>query len=274
MLNYKSILVVAYDLEKSQKALLDVENILKDNSVPYEVHGAHKNNSFDLVLVIGGDGSMLSAAKEFSFLDCPFLGVNLGKVGFMADLDYENLEVGLMEVLTGSNIVEEKETLECNYNGKKYTAYNEIVLHTQKSYKLMQFEVRVDGDFVYRKRADGLIISTSNGSTAYSLSAGGPIISPAVNAFVITSLNPLSLSARPLIVPSDSKIEVKLTKTPPETESYIIIDGNEEIKVEENLKDFVITKSQQSFKLLHPRDHDFFETCRDKLNWSLSKDEK
>tara|TARA_B100001029_G_scaffold177937_1_gene183546 strand:+ start:709 stop:1533 length:825 start_codon:yes stop_codon:yes gene_type:complete len=274
MLNYKSILVVAYDLEKSQKALLDVENILKDNSVPYEVHGAHKNNSFDLVLVIGGDGSMLSAAKEFSFLDCPFLGVNLGKVGFMADLDYENLEVGLMEVLSGSNIVEEKETLECNYNGKKYTAYNEIVLHTQKSYKLMQFEVRVDGDFVYRKRADGLIISTSNGSTAYSLSAGGPIISPAVNAFVITSLNPLSLSARPLIVPSDSKIEVKLTKTPPETESYIIIDGNEEIKVEENLKDFVITKSQQSFKLLHPRDHDFFETCRDKLNWSLSKDEK
>ena len=138
----------------------------------------------------------------------------------------------------------------------------------------MQFEVRVDGDFVYKKRADGLIISTSNGSTAYSLSAGGPIISPSVNAFVITSLNPLSLSARPLIIPSDSKIEVKLTKTPPETESYIIIDGNEEIKVEEALKDFVVTKSKQSFSLLHPEDHDFFETCREKLNWSLSKDEK
>ena len=274
MLNYKSILVVAYDLEKSQTALDDVENILKENSVPYEVHGAHKDNNFDLVLVIGGDGSMLSAAKEFSSLDCPFLGINLGKVGFMADLDYENLEVGLMEVLTGSNLIEEKEALECSYNGKKYTAFNEIVLHTQKSYKLMQFEVRVDGAFVYRKRADGLIISTSNGSTAYSLSAGGPIISPSVNAFVITSLNPLSLSARPLIISSDSKIEVKLTKTPPETKSYIIIDGNEEIKVEENLKDFVVTKSKQSLSLLHPKDHDFFETCRDKLNWSLSKDEK
>ena len=112
MLNYKSILVVAYDLEKSQHALNDVENILKENSVPYEVHGIHKNNSFDLVLVIGGDGSMLSAAKEFSSFDCPFLGVNLGKVGFMADLDYENLEVGLMEVLSGSNIIEEKDTLE------------------------------------------------------------------------------------------------------------------------------------------------------------------
>ena len=138
----------------------------------------------------------------------------------------------------------------------------------------MQFEVRVDGNFVYRKRADGLIISTSNGSTAYSLSAGGPIISPSVNAFVITSLNPLSLSARPLIISSKSKIEVALTKTPPETESYIIIDGNEEIKIEEDLKDFTVTKSKQSFRLLHPKDHDFFETCRDKLHWSLSKDEK
>ena len=91
MLNYKSILVVAYDLEKSKKALNDVENIFKENSVSYEVYGTHKNNSFDLVLVIGGDGSMLSAAKEFSSLDCSFLGINLGKVGFMADLDYENL---------------------------------------------------------------------------------------------------------------------------------------------------------------------------------------
>lgn len=274
MLNYKSILVVAYDLEKSRNALNDVENIFKENSVSYEVYGTHKNNSFDLVLVIGGDGSMLSAAKEFSSLDCSFLGINLGKVGFMADLDYENLEVGLMEVLTGTNIAEEKEALECNYDGKKYTAFNEIVLHTQKSYKLMQFEVRVDGNFVYRKRADGLIISTSNGSTAYSLSAGGPIISPSVNAFVITSLNPLSLSARPLIISSESKIEVTLTKTPPETESYIIIDGNEEIKIKENFKDFTVTKSKQSFRLLHPKDHDFFETCRDKLHWSLSKDEK
>ena len=95
---------------------------------------------------------------------------------------------------------------------RAYTAYNEIVLHTQKSYKLMQFEVKVNDNFVYRKRADGLIISTSNGSTAYSLSAGGPIVSPDVSALVITSLNPLSLSARPLLIPTDSKVEVSLSK--------------------------------------------------------------
>ena len=83
----------------------------------------------------------------------------------------------------------------------------------------------------------------------------------------------MSLSARPLIISSESKIEVTLTKTPPETQSYIIIDGNEEIEVEESSRDFAVTKSKQSFRLLHPKDHDFFETCRDKLLWSLSKDE-
>ena len=140
--------------------------------------------------------------------------------------------------------------------------------------QILKTKIDVDRDYLNTYESDGMIISTSIGSTAYSLSAGGPIISPSVNAFVITSLNPLSLSARPLIISSESKIEVALTKTPPETESYIIIDGNEEIKIKENLKDFTVTKSKQSFRLLHPKDHDFFETCRDKLHWSLSKDEK
>ena len=117
-----------------------------------------------------------------------------------------------------------------------------------------------------------MIVATPTGSTAYSLSAGGPILSPDVKGLVITSLNPLSLSARPLIVPSDSKIEVNLIKTPSDLNSFIIIDGNQEIKIKEK-KDFKVTKSDRSFKLLHPVDHDFFKTCRDKLQWSLSKDE-
>ncbi len=231
-------------------------------------------DGIDLITVIGGDGSMLSAAKDFQHLDVPFVGINLGKVGFMADLDYGSVDQNLIEVLKGNCLPETKETIDCIYNGKCYTAYNEIVLHTQKSYKLMQFEVKVNDNFVYRKRADGLIISTSNGSTAYSLSAGGPIVSPDVSALVITSLNPLSLSARPLLIPTDSRVEVSLTKTPPNTDSYIIIDGNEEIKVDEGLSTFKIQKSANGFKLLHPLDHDFYTACRDKLNWSLSKDEK
>ena len=278
MFKYKKLLVVAYDQEKTQSALAHVSQILSENNVSFVTYTPKtelpSTDGTDLITVIGGDGSMLSAAKDFQHLDVPFVGINLGKVGFMADLDYGSVDQNLIEVLKGNCLPETKETIDCIYNGKSYTAYNEIVLHTQKSYKLMQFEVKVNDNFVYRKRADGLIISTSNGSTAYSLSAGGPIVSPDVSALVITSLNPLSLSARPLLIPTDSKVEVSLTKTPPNTDSYIIIDGNEEIKVEEGLSTFKIHKSAKGFKLLHPLDHDFYTACRDKLNWSLSKDEK
>ena len=278
MFKYKKLLVVAYDQEKTQSALAHVSQILSENNVSFVTYAPKTDlpstDGTDLIIVIGGDGSMLSAAKDFQHLDVPFVGINLGKVGFMADLDYGSVDQNLIEVLKGNCLPETKETIDCIYNGKSYTAYNEIVLHTQKSYKLMQFEVKVNDNFVYRKRADGLIISTSNGSTAYSLSAGGPIVSPDVSALVITSLNPLSLSARPLLIPTDSKVEVSLTKTPPNTDSYIIIDGNEEIKVEEGLTTFKIQKSAKGFKLLHPLDHDFYTACRDKLNWSLSKDEK
>jgi len=278
MFKYKKLLVLAYDQEKTQSALSHVSQILSENNVSFVTYTPKTDlpstDGTDLIIVIGGDGSMLSAAKDFQHLDVPFVGINLGKVGFMADLDYGSVDQNLIEVLKGNCLPETKETIDCIYNGKSYTAYNEIVLHTQKSYKLMQFEVKVNDNFVYRKRADGLIISTSNGSTAYSLSAGGPIVSPDVSALVITSLNPLSLSARPLLIPTDSKVEVSLTKTPPNTDSYIIIDGNEEIKVEEGLSAFKIQKSVKGFKLLHPLDHDFYTACRDKLNWSLSKDEK
>ena len=278
MFKYKKLLVVAYDQEKTQSALAHVSQIPSENNVSFVTYTPKTDlpstDGIDLITVIGGDGSMLSAAKDFQHLDVPFVGINLGKVGFMADLDYGSVDQNLIEVLRGNCLPETKETIDCIYNGKSYTTYNEIVLHTQKSYKLMQFEVKVNDNFVYRKRADGLIISTSNGSTAYSLSAGGPIVSPDVSALVITSLNPLSLSARPLLIPTDSKVEVSLTKTPPNTDSYIIIDGNEEIKVEEGLSTFKIQKSAKGFKLLHPLDHDFYTACRDKLNWSLSKDEK
>ena len=118
----------------------------------------------------------------------------------MADLEYGDVDSALIEVLKGECQIEQREFLECEYEGKSFSAFNEIVLHTQKSYKLIEFEVKIDQNFVYNKRADGLIISTATGSTAYSLSAGGPILTPLLEAFVITSLNPLSLSARPLII--------------------------------------------------------------------------
>ena len=272
---FSKILIVSYD-DKTIETVDRICEILSKNNIQHLIkadrEGA-KNFAPDLVLVVGGDGSMLSAAKEFADNDIHFLGINLGKVGFMADLESDNLESKLVRVLNGENRIEEKEILNCSYNDKGYSAFNELVLHTEKSYKLLEFEVAVDNVFVYRKRADGLIISTSNGSTAYSLSAGGPILYPELNAFVITSLNPLSLSARPLIVSSNSEVRVTLSKQESQLKSLLIFDGNQEVSIQNDNNEFIVKKSEKKFRLVHPQDHDFFNVCRNKLSWSLSRDE-
>lgn len=272
---FSKILIVSYD-DKTIETVDRICEILSKNNIQHLIKGDRegaKNFAPDLVLVVGGDGSMLSAAKEFANNDIHFLGINLGKVGFMADLESDNLESKLVRVLNGENRIEEKEILNCSYNDKGYSAFNELVLHTEKSYKLLEFEVAVDNVFVYRKRADGLIISTSNGSTAYSLSAGGPILYPELNAFVITSLNPLSLSARPLIVSSNSEVRVTLSKQESQLKSLLIFDGNQEVSIQNDNNEFVVKKSEKKFRLVHPQDHDFFNVCRNKLSWSLSRDE-
>ena len=271
---FSKILIVSYD-DKTIETVDRICEILSKNNIQHLIKGDRegaKNFAPDLVLVVGGDGSMLSAAKEFADNDIHFLGVNLGKVGFMADLESDNLESKLVRVLNGENRIEEKEILNCSYNDKGYSAFNELVLHTEKSYKLLEFEVAVDNVFVYRKRADGLIISTSNGSTAYSLSAGGPILYPELNAFVITSLNPLSLSARPLIVSSNSEVRVTLSKQESQLKSLLIFDGNQEVSIQNDNNEFIVKKSEKKFRLVHPQDHDFFNVCRNKLSWSLSRD--
>ena len=148
MFNYKNILIVAFEKNKSNTALNEIKKILTENKLDHKVYDESKPLEnyvgFDLVLVIGGDGSMLSAAKLFSGYGIPFLGVNLGKVGFMADLSVDSLHSQLVEILSGTNQIEEKETIQCSYDGTEYTAFNEVVLHTHKSYKLMEFEVEIN----------------------------------------------------------------------------------------------------------------------------------
>ena len=275
MVKFSKALVVTFHKEKSKPILQEVKELLSKNSFNFELYDEEKGlpaNDFDIVLVIGGDGSMLSAAKKFSYLKCYFLGINLGRVGFMADLDPGKLKENLLDILQGNNEVEEKDVIECSYNGDKYFAYNEAVLHTEKSYKLMDFEIKIDDSLAYRKRSDGLIISTVTGSTAYSLSAGGPILSPEIEGFVVTPLNPLSLSARPLIVSNNKVIKVNVLKIPSGLKSLIILDGNQEIMLENSNLSFTVRSADRKFKLVHPKGYDFYQICRSKLNWSLSKE--
>lgn len=274
MVKFSKALVVTFHKEKSKPILQEVRDLLSKNSFNFELYDEEKDlpaDDFDIVLVIGGDGSMLSAAKKFSFLKCYFLGINLGRVGFMADLDPSKLKENLLDILQGNNEIEEKDVIECSYNGNRYYAFNEAVLHTEKSYKLIDFEVKIEDSLAYRKRSDGLIISTVTGSTAYSLSAGGPILSPEIEGFVVTPLNPLSLSARPLIVSNEKVIEVNVLKIPSGLKSLIILDGNQEIMLENSNLSFSVRSADRKFKLVHPKGYDFYQICRSKLNWSLNK---
>ena len=275
MVKFSKALVVTFHKEKSKPILQEVKELLSKNNFNFELYNEEKGlpaNDFDIVLVIGGDGSMLSAAKKFSYLKCYFLGINLGRVGFMADLDPRKLKENLLDILQGNNEVEEKDVIECSYNGDKYFAYNEAVLHTEKSYKLIDFEIKIEDSLAYRKRSDGLIISSVTGSTAYSLSAGGPILSPEIEGFVVTPLNPLSLSARPLIVSNKKVIKVNVLKIPTGLKSLIILDGNQEIMLENSNLSFSVRSADRKFKLVHPKGYDFYQICRSKLNWSLSKE--
>lgn len=275
MIKFSKILVVSFHQDKSEPILYEVKNILSKKGYDFFLYDENiglDRDDFDLVLVVGGDGSMLSAAKKFSYLNAYFLGINLGRVGFMADLEPTNLEDNLTKILNGESEIELKDSIVCHYAGKTYQAFNEVVLHTEKSYKLMDFEVRVDDSLIYRKRSDGLIISTATGSTAYSLSAGGPILSPEIKGFVVTPLNPLSLSARPLIISSEKKIDIQITKIPSKLKSLVILDGNQEISLDEKNLSFAVEKGQNTFKLVHPKGYDFYKICRTKLNWSLSKE--
>ena len=274
MVKFSKALVVTFHKEKSKPILQEVRDLLSKNSFNFELYDEEKDlpaDDFDIVLVIGGDGSMLSAAKKFSFLKCYFLGINLGRVGFMADLDPSKLKENLLDILQGNNEIEEKDVIECSYNGNRYYAFNEAVLHTEKSYKLIDFEVKIEDSLAYRKRSDGLIISTVTGSTAYSLSAGGPILSPEIKGFVVTPLNPLSLSARPLIVSNKKVIEVNVLKIPSGLKSLIILDGNQEVILENSNLSFSLRSADRKFKLVHPKGYDFYQICRSKLNWSLNK---
>jgi len=274
MVKFSKALVVTFHKEKSKPILQEVSDLLSKNSFNFELYDEEKDlpaNDFDIVLVIGGDGSMLSAAKKFSFLKCHFLGINLGRVGFMADLDPSRLKENLLDILQGNNEIEQKDVIECSYNGDRYYAFNEAVLHTEKSYKLIDFEIKIENSLAYRKRSDGLIISTATGSTAYSLSAGGPILSPEIEGFVVTPLNPLSLSARPLIVSNEKVIEVNVLKIPSGLKSLIILDGNQEIMLEDGNLSFSVRSADRKFKLVHPKGYDFYQICRSKLNWSLNK---
>ena len=222
----------------------------------------------DIVIVFGGDGTLLNAARKYLNYDIPILGINMGNVGFLTDISTDNFEKTIKEVLDGNYKIEERNLVSAKFGNNHLYGLNEVVIHSGAYAQLMRYRLNVNDKVVYEQRSDGLIIATPTGSTAYALSAGGPIIHPSLDVWTILPMLPQSLSSRPFVISTDEKVEMDLFDGPNEN-AKICVDGQDDIDIPYGQK-ILISKMEKTLKLVHPNDNDFFEACREKLGWSLN----
>jgi NAD+ kinase len=224
----------------------------------------------DLAIVIGGDGYMLGAARVLACYNIGVIGVNRGNLGFLTDLSPDDLIAPLEAILKGESRSEQRFIIEAEvYRHSKLkssnSAVNEAVLHAGKVANMIEFEVYIDGSFMFSQRSDGLIVSTPTGSTAYSMSAGGPILTPNLNALSLVPMFPHTLTSRPIVVDGNSEIKLKLAN-----ENYenlqVSCDGHVILAVMPG-DEVIIKKSEFTLRLIHPLDHNYFNVLRNKLSW-------
>ncbi len=224
--------------------------------------------ALDLVIVLGGDGTLLSAARATAPIDVPLLGVNLGSLGFLTDVPLPSLFSMLDKIAQGSAAIEQRslmhvDLLRGDETRESYLVFNDAVVNKTALARLNNYELCVDGVFVSSYRADGMIVATPTGSTAYSLSAGGPVLMPTVNAFVITPVSPHSLTHRPLVVPDSAVIEILLRSD--EEVAYLSLDGQPGLDLRDG--DRVRLRRSEHRVSLFRTEHDFFHVLRSKLKW-------
>lgn len=225
----------------------------------------------DLVIVVGGDGSLLSSARAMCRTGVPLLGINRGRLGFLTDISPEEIERKVGAVLDGNYVAENRFLLDSLVyrDGKRISgecALNDIVLHAGEQIRMIDFELFIDGEFVYRQRSDGLIISTPTGSTAYALSGGGPIMHPHLDAVVIVPLNPHTLSSRPIVVHANSEIKL-VVGDQVGANPFVTADGQCRHSTQPG-DEIIVRKKIEQLCLVHPEDHNFYDVCRSKLGWA------
>lgn len=252
------------------EAVLDVESaayvgqtgILREH-LPQENPG--------LVIVLGGDGTLLSAARAFARTDTPILSVNLGSLGFLTEIPLSDLYQTLEKWCEGIADIDQRYMMHAElFRGghllREWDALNDVVVAKGTIARMADYKVEIDQQFVATFRADGVIVSTPTGSTAYSLAANGPIVMPSVNAMVVTPICPHLLTIRPIVVPGDATISITVEGVPNQT--YLTVDGQEAVEID--LGDEVhCYKSQASVKLLRLRPNGLFSVLRSKLKWGV-----
>lgn len=228
-------------------------------------------NKIDLLIVVGGDGSFLNAARAVVEHEIPVLGINRGRLGFLTDINPNNIENALTPILHGEYEIETRFLLSAKVWRKdqlidKNIALNDVVIYSGHIARMIEFEVAINQHFVYKQRSDGLIVTTPTGSTAYALSGGGPILHPHLDAIALVQMHPHTLSSRPIVINSNSHIDLHLT---PENrlEPRVSFDG----QIHYNLKpnDLIhIEQHEKLLRLVHPKDYDYFSVLRNKLSWA------
>ena len=223
----------------------------------------------DLAIVVGGDGTMLTAARELVRHGVPLVGVNQGRVGFMTDIGYDDMQAGVGAILEGNYSIEERTLLDAelvrgNEKVLRTLALNEAVIGKGSQGRLIEFDLAIDGEFIYTLRADGIIVATPTGSTAYALSAQGPILHPAVPALTLVPLNPHTLSARPVTISDRCAIEIKLVHA---LDARAHFDGLALADMAEGDR-LLLKRSADVVRFVHPPGYRYFATLRQKLRWS------
>lgn len=284
-MTFKTIGIVARPGDRTQKTLrllLDYlaarqcRVLLEERAVSQVEDGGHSAISMDelcqradLVIVIGGDGTLLGTARYAVVHDTPVLGINLGRLGFLVDISPDDMLQSLDHVFSGDYEIDKRSVLEVQFAGQETTelAFNDVVLHKWNTARLIEFETRVDGRFIERQRSDGLIISTPTSSTAYALSGGGPLIHPALDAVAMVPICPHTLSNRPIVIAGQSEITVKVCGETPPDHVRITCDGQQTQALPSGHSEVRIRRYHRSVCLLHPPGHDHFLILRNKLGW-------
>ena len=214
-----------------------------------------------MVIAIGGDGTLLRTQSFIDHKKIPLIGINMGTVGFLTEIDPENAFSAIEEILAGNYFVERRNQLLVWHDKELPPALNEVVLMTRKPAKMLHIQISVDDEIMEELRADGLIIATPSGSTAYSMSAGGPIIDPRVKAFIIVPICPFKLGARPTVVSDESIIKVKLLREG--KKAIAVIDGQFEEEI--NYMDEIIFRKSENCAYFVRLTKDFYRKVREKL---------
>ena len=228
----------------------------------------------DLIISIGGDGTMLKSAKLSHQHQIPVTGINKGRLGFLTDINPSDANKTINDLISGKFITEDRLLIETiiNQGGIKKSigiALNDVAIRRKETGRMMKVTTSIDGNYINKHEGDGFIVSPPTGSTAYSLSCGGPILKPDVEAFILVPICPHSLNDRPMVIPSNSEILIEpILNTGEIAEIALDGDSNYEIKQGETI---IINATKNTIKLIHPEDYDYFDVLRSKLLWGSNK---